>query len=438
MKKVTSALALAALVGTPAAAMANVEFGGDLDVRAFSTDTLDLSGQPDPAEENFNENFGNREQRTGANQRIRLTGSFETDGGVSVNARLNLMNDRWTGDASGGRNVGVDDGAIDDLGDEAPFSNRNHRNVELDYGYVSLPLAGGMLNVGRQTSNWNPMGLTTTDDRRDRISYVRPLGGGHTGIFAYDRRQASDPTNRATDGNQPFIAFLGPLAEGVQYGFLVATWDGGSSGADGAGYVLNGATLVSPYIEGQAGDLNYGVGMHYLGDGRNLYTEDTFAGYVHGGFQMTPEFKLEGQVFHAADGALVANGYDSYSSLINNSPDHDVSPTSIGLLNLSGLAASGGPGTEGQDGMERTLVAARGTYTMMDWTFKGALGWVNYDDGDASARDEDVVFADLQAHYALTPSTTVYATAGYADLDEDENGFRDEVYATSLNLNVQF
>ena len=423
MKKVTSALALAALVGTPAAAMANVEFGGDLDIRAFSTDTVDLqdelpNGDPNP-------NFGNREQRTGTNQRIRLSGSFETDGGVAVHTRLNLMNDRWWGDASGTTTE-----------DETPFSGRNHRNVELDYGYVSLPMFGGSLNVGRQMANWNPMGLTTTDDRRDRISYVRPLGGGHTGILLYDQRQSQTTTDRSDDGNLVAGALLGPLAEGVNYGLLLVQFNSGGSGGN---YVLRGSTLVSPYIEGQAGDFTYGAGFHYLGDSHaELYTEDTFGGYVTGGFQMTPEFKLEGQIFHAADGNLVAGGYDSYSSLINNSPDHDQSPTSIGLLNLSGLAAPGGAGTEGQDGMERTLVAARGTYTMMDWTFKGALGWVNYDDGDASPRDEDVVFVDAQAHYALTPSTTIYATAGYADMDEDENGFRDEVYATSLNLNVQF
>ena len=433
MKKVTSALALAALVGTPAAAMANVEFGGDFDARYYNLQDAEDSNA------------------SGFDQRIRLQSSFETDGGVSVNARLNLMNDRWTGDASG-QNL-----------DDAPFNGRGNRNVELDYGFASLPMFGGMVNIGRQESNWNPMGLTTTDDRRDRISYVRPLGGGHTAIVAYDRRQASVRRDGSTEGNQPFVALLGPLAEGVQYGLLVAYWEASSSGADGDGYVLNGATLVSPYIEGQAGDFNYGAGVHYLGDGRNLYQEDTFAGYLHAGFQMTPEFKLEGQLFHAADGALVAGGYDSYSSLINNSPDHNQSATSIAALNLSGLAGrtsvvnpsavAGGAdaesvaGTEAQDGMSRTLAAVRGTYTMMDWTFMGALGWVNYEDPDltgvagdalaASGQDEDVIFVDAQVHYQLTPSTRVFGTAGYADVEEDQFG-RDDFWASSVNLNVQF
>ena len=415
MKKVTSALALAALVGTPAAAMANVEFGGDFDALYYNTQ-------------------GTGDQATGFEQRIRLQSVFETDGGVQVHTRLNLMNDRWSGDGSGV-----------DTDDETPFTagNRAHRNVELDYGYVSVPFAGGRVNVGRQMSNWGPTGLTATDDRRDRISYVRPLGGGHTGIAIYDRRQATDETDRSTDGNSYLGALVGPLAEGVQYGLLVAQFTSG--GSDGT-YALRGSTLLSPYIEGQAGDFNYGAGFHYLGDGRALYSEDTIAGYIHGGFQMTPEFKLEGQVFHAADGALIAGGYDSYSSLINNSPDHDQSATSIGALNLSGL----GPrvvadpttgdliaGTEGQDGMSRTLVATRGTFQMMDWTFIGALGWVNYDESDLGGEDEDVVFVDAQAHYQLTPSTKVFATAGYADVEEDQFG-REDFYATSLNLNVQF
>ena len=419
MKKVTSALALAALVGTPAAAMANVEFGGDYDASYFNV-----------------QNPNSRD--TGVEQRIRLQSTFETDGGVEVHARLNLMNDRWTGDGSGNSS---------DL-DEQPFTapNRDHRNVALDYGYVSLPTQIGRVNIGRQMANWNPSGLTTTDDRRDRISLVMPLGGGHTMIPAFDVRGSGTTGNRTDDNYLGFVAFLGPLAEGVNYGLLLAQFETGSSGptviegdpVPGSNYVLRGATLISPYVQGQFGDFNYEVGMHYLGDGRGWYTEDTFGGYVKGGFQMTPEFLLEGQVFHAADGNLVAGGYDSFSSLINNSPDHDQSATSIPGLNLSGAvpaAAPGTAGTEEQDGMERTLVAVRGTYGMMDWTFKGAAGWVNYDDGDAGPRDEDVIFFDAQAHYALTPSTTVYGTAGFAD-SEDYLG-RD-VFATSLNVNVQF
>ncbi len=414
MKKVTSALALAALVGTPAAAMANVEFGGDYDASYFNVQ-------------------GPADRDTGVNQRIRLQSSFESDGGVEVHTRLNLMNDRWTGDASGTNP------------DAAPFTTggRGHRTTQLDYGYVSLPTQIGQVNIGRQMANWNPSGLTTTDDRRDRISLVSPLGGGHTGIALYDQRQSVSTDDRSDDGYLVGAALLGPLAEGVNYGLLLVQFETSASGGGDNNYGLRGATLVSPYIQGEAGDFNYEVGMHYLGQGRALYEEDTFAAYVKGGFQMTPEFLLEGQVFHAADGALIAGGYDTFSSLINNSPDHDQSATAIAGLNLSGLALpafdqDGEPvqvgGTEAQDGVERTLVAVRGTYQMMDWTFKGAAGWVNYDDADLGP-DEDVVFADLQAHFALTDSTTVYGTAGFADA-EDYLG-RD-VFATSLNVNVQF
>ena len=422
MKKVTSALALAALVGTPAAAMANVEFGGDFDARYYN-----VQGQTDS-------------NATGFDQRMRLQGAFETDGGVTAHTRINLFNDRWIGDTAG-QNL-----------DEAPFNGRGNRNVELDMAYVSMPLAGGSVNVGRQAANWNPMGLTTTDDRRDRISYVRPLGGGHTAIALFDRRfdgagPGAGDTNREGKGNLFVGALLGPLAEGVSYGFLVAQFAAGGSGAGqqfdpdpidpdvdpmAIGYGLRGATLVSPYIEGEAGDFNYGAGFHYLGNSRgSIFTEDTLAGYVHGGFQMTPEFKLDGQVFHAADGALIAGGYDTYSSLIHNSPDHNQSATRINALNL------GGAGNEAWDGVSRTLVATRGTFEMMDWTFMGALGWVNYDNSDMGGEDEDVVFVDAQAHYQLTPSTKVFGTAGYADVEEDQFG-RDNFFASSINLNVQF
>ena len=401
MKKVTSALALAALVGTPAAAMANVEFGGDFDAGYYNTQ-------------------GAGDRMTGFEQRIRLQSTFETDGGVSVNTRLNLTTARWTGDGGGGVQGDV----------ERPFSDDDHRNVELDYGYASVPLAGGMVNVGRMISNWNH-GLTATDDRRDQVNYVRPLGGGHTAIAGYQLRVDGGATTPENSGSQYFGALLGPLAEGVQYGVLAAHYDAAGSGAgDVDGYNIRGAQLLAPYIMGQAGDFGYTVGAHYLGNSRGTaFTEDTIAGFVKGDFQLSPEFKMEGQVLHAMDGALVAGGYDSYSSLIHNSPDHDNSATRIAALNL------GGGGVEAQDGISRTLVATRGTFEMMDWTFMGAVGYVDYDNDGAG--DNEVLFLDAQAHYQLTPSTTVYATTGYADLDEDMGG-RDNFFASSVNLNVQF
>lgn len=436
MKKVTSALALAALIGSPAA-FAQVEFGGDFDARAFGT----RSGATD-------------ELATGADQRIRLQATFESEGGVQVHTRLNLMNDRWTGDSGGGVQGG----------NQRPYSDQDHRNVELDYGYVTLPLAGGRVNVGRQIASWGH-GLTLTDDRRDRISYVRPLGGGHTGIALADRRYTvgtgggvygGDPTRREDDGNMYALAALGPLSQNVTYGFLAVQWEAGSSGASASGYSLRGASLISPYIEGESGNFDYKVGGHYLGGGRgSIYTEDTMAAYVKTGFQLTPEFKLEGQVLHTMDGNLVDSGYDTYSSLIHNSPNNDQSATSIGSLGLTGY----GGGTEADDGTSRTLVAARGSYEVMDWTFMLAGGWVNYNDDDLSGVDEDVLFADVQAHYQLTPSTKIYATGGYAtsedllserqDVDDaltaagadavyGDAGGRKDSYATSLNIETQF
>ena len=401
MKKVTSALALAALIGSPAA-MANVEFGGDADAGFYSTQ-------------------GSGSQETGFEQRIRLQSAFETDGGVSVHARMNLINDRWTGDGSGNAGDGLDERSF-------TAGNRGHRNVELDYGYVSMPVGFGQLNVGRQMSNWNN-DFTTSDDRRDRISMSIPLGGGHVFAPSYDRRTAPSTTDRELDGNQLNLALLGPLAPGVNYGFLVTGFEAGGADAGDAGYALRGAGLVAPYIAGETAGINYQVGGHYFGGSRGaLFTEDTFGGYVSGGFELTPEFGLEAQAMYADGGTLVSGGYDTYSSLIHNSPDHDQSATRIAALNL------GGGGTEAESDHSRTLVATRGTFTTMDWTFYGSLGYVDY---DFDVADEDIVFADLQAHYALTESTTIYGTAGYADADEDFFG-RDDFWASSVNVNVQF
>ncbi|MDN3516227.1 porin [Aquisalimonas lutea] len=426
MKKVTSALALAALIGSPAA-FAQVEFGGDAEFNAYNVRNGAAAQSSD--------------RTSGMQQRIRLQAAFETDGGVEVHTRLNLFNDRWTGDASG-------DGGLD----EQPFSNRDHRGVDLDLGYISLPIGIGRMNIGRQASNWNH-NFTASDDRRDRIGFVIPLGGGHVFAPSYDRRTTDQTTatgnNAALDGNQLNLAVLGPLAQGMNYGVLYTRWESSDSGAGSAGYALRGAQLFAPYVAGEAGNFDYKVGGHYLGDSRgSVYTENTYGTYLRGGFQLTPEFKAEAQVMYMAKGTLVAGGYDTFSSLIHNSPDHSQSPTRIGGLNLGGQGTGQGSAFGDQTDDTRTLVAARGTYDVMDWTFMGAVGWVNYElaagtavNTTANDVDEDVMFADLQAHYSLTPSTTVYATAGYAQTEDYFNalGMREkDSYATSLNVETQF
>ncbi|MCC5810308.1 MAG: hypothetical protein JJU06_08035 [Ectothiorhodospiraceae bacterium] len=403
-----SALALAGLIAAPGAFAADVQFGGDVDF------------------DYYNVRGSENDRATGFEQRIRLATAIDAGNGVSVNARLNLFNDRWAGDNSGS--------AID----ENPFTTRGNRTVQLDYGFVRFPLGPGALSVGRQISSWNH-NMTASDDRRDRIGYATRVAG-QTLSISYDRRQQIDDTDRATDGQQLNVAFLGPIgATGWNYGILFTQFEAGASGAGdtGVGYGLRGATLVSPYVSGVMGPVDMTVGMHYLGGSRGtVYTEDTFAGFIRAGFQATPDIRLEGQVFNQQGGALVAGGFDSFSSLIHNSPDHDVTATRIGGLNLGGQGTGDEDGPFGdQTDNSTTLVAIRAQLAISPVvTLTPAIGWVNYD-RDHLDIDEDVTFVDLRADYQLNPATNLFAAIGYAD-SEDLLGNNTSGFVTGVN--VQF
>ncbi len=398
MKKL-SALALAGLLAAPAAYAADIQFGGDVDAEYYNT-----------------RDAGDR--FTGFAQRIRLQSVMDAGNGVQLHTRLNLINDRWTGDASGG-----------DDSQTSEYSARDHRNVQLDYGFVQMPVGPGTLRIGRQMANWNH-NLTTSDDRRDRISYVTRLAG-QTVVLGYDQRGNADDSTRDDNQDLYFAALLGPIADtGWNYGVLYATFQSPTSGVGGAGYALRGAHLLSPYVTGAAGPVDLTIGGHYLGQSRGpVYTEDTFSVFIRGGMQATDTIRLEGQALYVDGGNLVAGGFDTYSSLIHNSPDHDLTATRIGGLNLGGF------GTEAEEDDSSTLVAVRAQLALTpEFTLTPALGWVNYDRASRDV-DEDVTFVDLRGDFQLNPATTVFAGVGYADA-EDYLGRNVSGFTTGVN--VQF
>ncbi len=426
---IISALALAGLIGVGTASAVEVEFGGDVDVRGYAT-----------------RDGGSNEVRSGFDQRVRLLSIIDAGDGVQLHARMNLFNDRFQGDASGEPGAGPD---------ERPFtaSNRGHRSVELDYGFLRVPTAIGVFQVGRQISNWN-FDFTTSDARRDRLSYVTQVGEV-TIAASYDRRAAPLGTARELDGNQFNLAFLGNPWQNARSGIVFAYEEAGGSGASRTAaetgedaFILRGLLFASPWVQGTVGDTTYTVGGHYLGNTRTtLYSGDTYGGFVRLEHQVTPAFAIEGQVAANLRGGFVASGFDTFSSLIHGSPEHNRTRTQIGGPLFGGLNLSGS-GTRAETDDQVLLAAVRGRYTQGNWEFVGAAGWLNYDraagtivNPTASDVDEDVVFLDARVNYQLARSTQVHAVAGWAQTEDffEASGQRDrDSHAMSLGVQTTF
>lgn len=390
MKKHASALAIAALLAAPAAHSAvAVDFNGEFEANAVNLDN-DAPGQEDGR---------------GILQLLRLGANIKLDDGVQIVTRMNLSNREWSGD----RSVPAIDGA---------YSPDAADNVTLDLGYLQLPLGPGILRIGRQESNWGNC-IVSCDDRRDRIQYVTRLGGTNIGL-GYDKRVEGEfgPGPDADDDQTGYYGFavgqLGPVVAGLLIYHLRYDDNAATPMRDGT------VTLVSPYFQTKVAGIDLSGTFAYQNmDPGQGSMDDRLGAYLRAGYDFGVA-KVEGQLVWT-DGYAPNQGFDSFSSMINNSPENKNSALSvenIGADTIGFAARVYGNVTE-----QLKLVAAAGVY----------------DDGDADergywGRDVKLTFFDLQAHYQVTPSTLIWATAGRVNVDPASDPDTD---LTGLSLNVR-
>lgn len=388
MKKHASALALAALLAVPAAhAQTAVDFSGELEVNGYNLD-FDAGG----------------DDTRGLQQLLRLGATVKLDQGVQVVTRMNLMDNRWEGDQR------ADVVGSPAPGDElnTPFSPDAGDVVTLDLGYVQLPMGPGVLRIGRQESNWANC-FVSCDDRRDRIIWVGQVGGFTSGVI-YDKRAEINPS--VDDDVTGYSAFavgkVGPVLAGLL--FYHVRYDESFPDPRRADDELN---LLSPYFQGKLGGIEASGAFAYQDN--PLFDDEQLGAYLRAGFNLGA-IKLEGQALWT-DGYAPNQGWDTFSSMINNSPENDNSPVSVARVggDTLGFAAR----VTGNLNNQLKLVGAAGMY----------------DDGDDTVfgSDTETTFVDLQAQYQMTKSTLLWATAGRVSLDTPAG----DADLTGLSLNVK-
>jgi len=440
MKKFSSALALAAVISVPAVAQAaDVNFGAEFEVNGYSVDM---------------DQGTNTDTFAGFQQRTLLTADMKGDGGVSFHTGVLLSGDTWSGDnhvtSSGNNAAGQLDAAgrtsVTDQGDGSDV-------VTMDYGYVQIPMLAGVVRAGRMKASWADCFLAC-DDRRDRIQYLTKLG--NTTVFGLFDKRVEGMTNYSKDDGDMWLAgFVGNYA-GWTAGsvfFYFAGNDNTSGGGAGTGYALTDVYAVSPYVKGKAGPVDIEAAVNYFNGGSNSTNSPATNGaffqsagtseFVRVGWGTGP-IMVEGQVIAVQDGGLVDAGFDSFSSLIANSPSRDVSPTSVVGIGSAGL-------NDITDKLSQQFYAVRVTGNITDkWALVGAVGGFNYKNDSANVKAADIkgsgAFYDAQVHYMVTKNTTISATYGALTGDDIQAGMTSaaasndnaDPSAVSLNLNTKF
>lgn len=364
---------------------------------------------------------------------LRVKADFRHEGtGVSLHTSTQLAGSRWTGDVRG-------DGT-------RAYSADGNENVTLDLGYVQIPFANRtVLRVGRQASSWSNCFLVC-DDRRDRILGLIPTAAG-TVILGYDRRR--DTTSFANpDNGDMWNLGLVTRVGGFNVGLLYVNWlentDGGSGQTDQ--YPIQGMHIFSPYIQGQVTDnVNMAFGLNYFGGNAidfgngQVFADNAWSQYLRLGTSLDV-VDLNFQAVLTQDGGSVSQGFDTYSSLLNNNPDSTASPTSL-------VRMGGASGLKGHE--EMLFIAQAGFNVSPALTLKGAIGY--YDIDNSAASDDSMVF-DLQAHYRLNEAVSTSVTWGMITKNDVATttgnslvpgsggaGFADDdLMAASVNLNVKF
>ncbi len=437
MKKgVVLVIAISMLI--PMAAIAvDVEWSGSYELQGFrlGEDIVD-----------FAESDGDTQ---GFYQSLIIEPTFDLGRDVKVHTGIRLYGDYWSGDH---RKPGG--GGITEWGEVE--GSALAEKMDLDYGYAEMPFLGGKLSVGRQKANWGH-GLTTADDRRDRIAYQydldKALGGPLSLLALYDLRQDVDINEVNTNGHLVSAAAVGyHMQSKILWGLLGGYFLGDANKPlTEDPFLLDSIALVGPFMEGPVGPIDLKFAAHTLfpinndRDTFGDYNEDgliggyaatygPFASGESGGFYNTFNFAVmlrpildlseitdlmpqqlvvEAQGLFVYNGSLVDPGFDSFSSMIGNAGRNTVNPSNV--FDMGGF---------GYEDDHQILASARVNYEItpgLNAILAGGMyHFFEYKRNVGVPNNEEVVraeitnyFADVKLTYAITEEASLFANYGW-------------------------
>ena len=464
MKKTLVALAAAAAI-SPAAFAGDVSWGGDANVEGFMS----------RAEDNDSSVSDDR----GYSSRIRLKGTFKTDGNISVNTRLILSDSYWEGDAHSGVK-----GVYQDSANDA---------VAVDYGYIQAPIAGWTFRFGRQIANWANCFLTC-DDRRDRILAMKRFGSttvillndkraggsvlngvnatlsisdtnGDGMITGADDAEVADYSTANTsisnsekggtgEGDLYAAAAIGVI-KGWQWGLLVGKWIGEESSAmhvhnsqynlgfvyEG-GYALDEVYAISPFVKGKVGSVALEGAINILGGGEedySLFVDTAISAYIKAGVEFEG-INIEGQAIVVEGGGLIAGGFDTFSILINNDADNNASNTMVEQIGGLGEYNILGGALKHKFAADEWMLSARVSGKVGQIGWKAAVGYMaTENDNTGFEEDYTITTLDGGVTYAVAKTTELYLNAAIGSKSDDLDSDNDRDYkAATVGINTTF
>lgn len=334
-------------------------------------------------------------------QMIRVGADFKAEEGVQVKTRTVLSGTTWEGDIHT---------TNADKGNNNPVYGQER--LRLDYGFIEIPKNGFTLRAGRQVADWGEC-FNTCDDRRDRILLLKQLGPVFAGID-YDKRYEGAGATEGDDVDMWALVLFSKI-DTFDVGMLTGYWT--NMNAKGEGYRnLNHVLNVSPTLKGKMGNLEINGVYNYLGQGErySTYPDSHHAAFMRLGYPLGL-FKIEAQGVWVINGGLVATGFDTFSSLVNNNQTHNASNTS--QITLTGLGTKRDYKKD-----DHQMYATRLSYDILS-DLKGLLALGHYTTwNNTLKKDEKNLTYDAGLVYNFTPKTKLSGKYGLIDGDNHFDG----------------
>lgn len=330
----------------------------------------------------------------GVAQRIAVKVDLTVDQKTKIKTSTILSGDNWKGDTADQ----VVTGDTDNGGGGTP--------VRLDYGYIETVLPQGVImQAGRTTANFSDC-FNTCDDRRDRLAFFKYYGK-YVPVLLYDKRVEGD-LNIANDDRDMYAAALFHLDKIHEWALLYATWL-----SKNPNDLLQKVHNFSPYYKYKGEKLNLLFVYNWLGQGANnsLFYHHHHSYAVKAEYQLLPSLKLSGQMIRSIDGGLIASGYDTYSFVVNNDPDHNSSNTR--------MVSIGGLGTfTGNEIDDEYFYVGRLSYSLnADTQIHGVYGLARE---TVSLRDQNLSIYDVQVEHQYTKALSFKAGLAWITRDREE------------------
>ena len=282
-----------------------------ISLNSFAETKMNFSG--DAFVRGYFKNGTGEDQTQAFNQFFRLNIDAQPEPELAIKTGLVLSGNTWDGDTH--VTTATSSGIDHKLGGSGDTTRLDHASIDYNKdGYLTT--------IGRVAVT-SPGAFLTSDDRRDRVQVLKIMP---TSILAlvYDKRSEGTLTNGRDDLDMFSVNYYGKT-EWFNYALQTGYWTSKTN------YTLKDLKQFTPQLTGNLLGIHFDFYYTLLTGGSTYNTGNALTSSLYqkthhsAALVLTHEInatKISYQSIITSHGGLIAGGYDTFSSVVNNNPDY--------------------------------------------------------------------------------------------------------------------